>query len=70
MDITGQDLIDVLCRELKERNILLYDSNIRILLSELTAGELREIITFGDVIKWRNIRVQNEKLRIETPQEQ
>ena len=52
--INGLDLIELLCKRLKREGSTLHDYQILNKLRELSYTELREIITFGNVIKWHN----------------
>jgi len=57
MEITGQKLIDVLCIRLEDTGTLCHDTIILRLLKELTAEQLWQIVSFGDIQKWHNERV-------------
>jgi hypothetical protein len=54
MKVSGNELIDILCAELKRGDQLTYDANIVGLLSTMTAQELSQAITFGNVVSWHN----------------
>jgi hypothetical protein len=54
--MNGKEFIEKICNKLREENVLLYDAHIRNKIESLTEVELRELINFGDVIKWKNER--------------
>ncbi len=60
MNITGDNLISAICKQLNEKNILQHDSNIINLIRTLTSGELYQLIDFGDVQSWQNDRINKE----------
>ena len=62
MNKNGEQLIEIICRRIKDRNRLCYDSTIISELRKLTHIELNEAITFGDVGKW--IRERNNGLKV------
>ena len=54
MEIDGRKLVDIICKQLEREGILLYDSNIKRKLEELTSAQLFQAVTLGDVINWHN----------------
>jgi hypothetical protein len=58
MKISGNKLIDILCDELKRGNQLPHDNNIVELLSTMTAQELSQAVTFGNVVRWHNDTIE------------
>ena len=70
MNLNGEQLINALCKRLEFNGTLLYDHNIRRLLSTLTRHELTQLITFGDVDTWKRefIKKEQEKELLNQPQ--
>ena len=58
--MNGQELIDIICQRLRDKGNLLTDSNIIMLLRQISKQELNQALSFGDVTKWHNERVVKE----------
>ncbi len=62
MKITGQEFCDVLTRRIKDQRLYCLDTDIVRLLRELTAEEIQQVASFGEVVSWHNERL-NEPLQ-------
>ena len=64
--VNGKEFIEVICRHRTEQGKLNHDGNIVNEIMELTDGQLQQIVTFGDVVEWRNNRIKlNERVEEE-----
>lgn len=64
MKMTGKEFIEKICNRLRDKDVRLYDSNIRNEIESMTANELNELVSLGDVALWVT---QRNKLRSEKP---
>ncbi len=63
--VIGKDFIEVIAKRLDRENVRCYDSAIVNKIRELTAAQLLEIVTFGNVVKWHNESINSgEKVKI------
>ncbi len=62
--MTGKEFIEKICNRLRDKDVRLYDSNIRNEIESMTANELNELVSLGDVALWVT---QRNKLRSEKP---
>lgn len=65
MNHDGEYLIKRIVKRLDENNIRAHDSNIIHRLRSMNKRELWDLLTFGDVVKWHNDRVNQVKVTIE-----
>jgi hypothetical protein len=61
MNKNGNELIDGLCKKLKDEGKLCTDSQILILLRSMDRYEVNQLITFGTVDKWERERISKER---------
>jgi hypothetical protein len=64
MKMTGKEFIEKVCERLRDEDVRLYDSNIKNKIESLTANELSELVSLGDIALWKT---QRNKLRSEKP---
>jgi len=57
MNHDGKYLIERIVKRLDEDDIRAHDSNIISKLRSMDKRELWQLLTFGDVVKWHNDRV-------------
>ena len=62
--MTGKELIEKVCERLRDEDIRLYDSNIKNKIESLTAMELNQLVSLGDIDSWVRDRT---KLRNQKP---
>ncbi len=54
--MTGRDIVDRLVDRLIERHDPCFDHNIVYLLKSLTAEEVLQLWSLGDIVQWHNER--------------
>jgi len=57
MKVTGEMIINAICKRLAEEDIRTYDSAIVNKLRSLNYYETLQLFTFGDVQEWHNDRL-------------
>lgn len=60
MNTNGKDLIDCLCKRLKDQGELCLDSNILTLLRSLNNYEVNQLITFRTIDKWEREKIKKQ----------
>ncbi len=60
MSVNGRNIVDAIVKRLNEENIRCYDNAIVAKLNSLTAAEMSQLSTFGDVVEWHNDRIKRE----------
>jgi len=61
MDITGEDIIERIAERLDDEGVRCYDEKILGKLRSLNSYELSQLFELGDVVRWRNDRVNRVK---------
>jgi len=60
MNITGKQLIKIICDRLIDEDILCHDGDIVNKLRTMTNTELNQAILLGDVVLWHNERIEKQ----------
>jgi hypothetical protein len=61
MDIDGKKLTQGLCERLQDECKPCTDSQILILLRSLDSYQLNQLVTFGNVDKWKRDKIAKER---------
>ena len=56
--VSGEDFISAVADRLNDEDIRCYDSAIVRQVRKMTAGQLWQIVHFGDVTEWHNYRIR------------
>lgn len=66
MEVTGKMFIDAIVKRLADKNVRCYDSAIVQRLSSLSAPQLMQLVSVGDIQQWHNDRIDSDYVDLET----